>query len=47
MVITTPAIDERLERWLRAHAIPFEVHPHPLALTAVAKVVGVGRRTPR
>jgi prolyl-tRNA editing enzyme YbaK/EbsC (Cys-tRNA(Pro) deacylase) len=44
---SAPVIDERLENWLRAHGIPFEVHPHPLTYTALAtaRAEGVEPRT--
>jgi prolyl-tRNA editing enzyme YbaK/EbsC (Cys-tRNA(Pro) deacylase) len=47
MVTSTPVIDERLENWLHAHAIPFEVHPHPLTFTALAtaRAEGIEPRT--
>jgi prolyl-tRNA editing enzyme YbaK/EbsC (Cys-tRNA(Pro) deacylase) len=48
MVTSTPgAIDERLENWLHAHAIAFEVHPHPLTFTALAtaRAEGIEPRT--
>lgn len=33
---SAPMIDERLENWLKAHGISYEVHPHPLTYTALA-----------
>lgn len=40
-------IDERLENWLKAHAVAYEVHPHPLTYTALAtaRAEGVPPRT--
>ena len=44
---STSTIDERLANWLRAHGIPYEPHPHPLAYTALAtaRAEGVEPRT--
>ena len=37
MVSSTPTtIDGRLENWLKAHGVAFEIHPHPLTYTALA-----------
>jgi prolyl-tRNA editing enzyme YbaK/EbsC (Cys-tRNA(Pro) deacylase) len=37
MTSATPTqIDERLASWLSANDIPYEIHPHPLAYTALA-----------
>jgi prolyl-tRNA editing enzyme YbaK/EbsC (Cys-tRNA(Pro) deacylase) len=37
MASTTPtAIDARLENWMKAHGVDFEIHPHPLTYTALA-----------
>lgn len=43
----TTSIDTRLENWLKAHGITFEVHPHPLTYTALAtaRAEGVEPRT--
>lgn len=44
---TATSIDERLENWLKAHAVGYEVHPHPLTYTAwaTARAEGVPPRT--